>query len=248
MTRPPCPKTRLVDAHFAGRISAAEEAEMRRHLLEGCPTCHFRYTRLAMVAKVQPGAAPARERIAAGLGFKEGTRSWPMLFGLAAACAVLLIAFLVRRSDGDRFAARGPSVAGGEVRIFRIRPGAASEPVVDRIAASDELAFAYRNGTGKRHLFIFGVDEHQHAYWFSPAWRSASEVPAAPVAVGDGALHEIEDAIGHPYDGAKLDVYGLFSDRPWQVQELEAAVKAAPPGAAPSLDGVVVIQHLEVTR
>jgi hypothetical protein len=249
MSKATCPQIARVDAHFAGGSSVSEEAAMRRHLLEGCAACHFRYTRLAMIAKVQPGATSAEDRIAAGLGFgAPGSRRWPLIFGVLAAFAVLAIVVVGRSNDGQ-FSTRGPATATGELRVFRVRPGAASERVADRIAATDELAFAYRNGTGKRHLFIFGVDEHRHVYWFSPAWRSPDEQPAAPVATGDGAFHEIEDAVGHPYDGTRLDVYALFTDRPWRVQELEAVVSRAAPGAPLSLDdGVATVQHFELTR
>jgi hypothetical protein len=240
-----CPQIWRVDAHFAGKLSVEDEATMRRHLLEGCDACHFRYTRLAMLAKVQPGAMKPEDRIAAGLGFRGRERRWPILIGVVAAAAVLAIVVFGRKDD--QFASRGPAVASGEVRVFRVRAGAAGERVVDRIGVSDELAFAYRNGTGKKYLFVFGVDEHRHVYWFSPAWKSATERPAAPVAVADGAFHEIEDAIGHPYDGSRLDVYGLFTDRPWSVQEIEAVVGRA--AGAPSFDdGVLTVQRLEVTR
>jgi hypothetical protein len=250
MSKAQCPHTHRVDAHFAGRISPAEEAQMRRHLAEGCETCHFRYTRLAMVAKVQPGASAARDRIAAGLGFGRRRLPWrgSLVFGVAAAAAVLAIVFFSR--DGrDRFAARGRGAAGTELRIFQVQRGGKSVPVAGRIAAADELAFAYSDGTGKRHLFVFGVDEHRHVYWFSPAWKSAGEQPAAPAIASDGALHELEDAVSHPYDGTRLDIHGLFTDHPWRVQELDAVIGGTPPGTPLSFpDGVLTTQHLEIAR
>jgi len=238
-----CKQMWRVDAHFDGRISAEEEATMRQHLLEGCEACKFRYTRLAMVAKVQPGAVKAEDRIAAGLGFRGRERRWPILIGVVAACAVLAMVVFGRKDD--QFASRGPARAGAEVRAFRVRT--TGEPIVDRIAATDELAFAYRNGTGKKYLFIFGVDEHRHVYWFSPAWRNASEQPAAPVTTSDGVFHEIEDAVGHSYDGARLDLYGLFTDTPWRVQDLDAAIGRS--AGSPTIpEGILTVQHLQVTR
>jgi hypothetical protein len=248
MTQTDCRHTARVDAHFAGTISIAEEAEMRRHLREGCPTCQLRYTRLAMVAKMQPDAAKPEDRLAAGLGFRRRTgarRGWVAL-GLVLASAILTL-LLRGQNEDQRFAARGPAMATAELRVFRVRPGASSERVVDRVAATDELAFAYRNGTGKHHLFVFGVDEHNHVFWFSPAWTSASEHPAAPAVMADGAFHEIEDAVGHSYDGARLDIYALFTDRAWEVEQLEA--RFVPAGVVPSLeDEVVTVQRFEVTR
>jgi hypothetical protein len=248
MTVPSCRHTGQVDAHFAGRISPAEEAEMRRHLLEGCAACNFRYTRLAMVAKVQPGASKAQDRIAAGLGFgRPATPSrLPLVFGLAAAAAVLAIVFLARGRE-DRFATRGPALPAADLRIFQVRPGARSVPVAKRIAATDELAFAYRNGTGKRYLFIFGVDEHRHVYWFWPAWKSAAERPAPPVTMSDGAFHEIENAVRHTYDGQRLEIYGLFTNRAWQVPELDAIV-ALSIDRLVSADSILTLRPLEVQR
>jgi hypothetical protein len=251
MTNAPCTRTSLVDAHFAGTISVADEGEMRRHLLDGCATCHFRYTRLAMVAKLQPSATKAEDRIARGLGLggRPGTSPWAAILGVVAACAVLAMVLVGRKNGPDQFAARGPASATGDLRIFRVRPGAPGELVTDRIAATDELAFAYRNGTGKKHLFIFGVDEHRHVYWYWPAWRNATEQPPAPVATGDGLFHEIEDAVGHQYDGTRLELYGLFTDRPWPLREVEAVVGRAAPGAPLSFDdGVATVQHLLVTH
>jgi hypothetical protein len=248
MTRVHCPHTGRIDAHFAGRISTSDEAEMRRHLLEGCEACHFRYTRLAMVAKVQPGAPRARERIAAGLGFAPRRRPWwGVTFGVVAAAMVLAIVVFTRDSQ-DRFASRGPAAATSELRVFRASHGGRPVPAEASMLATDELTFAYRDGTGKHHLFIFGVDEHRHVYWFWPAWSSAAEQPAAPAIVSDGVLREIEDAVSHRYDGRSLDIYGLFTDRPWPVQELDAAIGRMPANRPLSFPGgSLAVQHLSVT-
>lgn len=244
-----CAFSPRVDAHFRGANSVTEEAEMRRHMLDGCSSCHRRYTRQALLSRVQPGAPRPQDRLARGLGFARPAWMRPSaLFGAMAACAVLGVVLLVPRDQRAQFQARGLPAAGaaGELRVFKVRPGAPSEAAGDRLAASDELAFAYRNGAGKRHLFIFGVDEHRHVYWFSPAWRSAQEQPAAPVVATDGAFHEIEDAVGHPYDGSRLEVHALFTDRAWRVQELETAIAAG--GATPFGPDVPIVVSFEVTR
>jgi hypothetical protein len=254
MTKPaPCQWTARVDAHFAGKNSVTEEHELRQHLLAGCPTCHRRYTRQAMLAKLQPDAPSAKERLGVALGLRRRTRS-RLLTGLCtmvAACGTLAF-FVVGRTDPG-FQARGLPAAAGDARaellVFRVRPGAPNLRAADRFSAKDELAFAYRNGAGKRHLFIFGVDEHRHVYWFAPAWKEARELPAAPMATADGALHELEDAVGHVYDGARLDVHALFTDRAWRLEELEAVVGGAAPGAPLSFAGdVYLVRSFEVDR
>jgi hypothetical protein len=133
-----------------------------------------------------------------------------------------------------------------ELRVFRVRAGAVAR-ADGRLAGSDELAFAYRNGGGKRHLFVFGVDEHRHIFWYSPAWTTATERPAAPVIARDGDLHEIERAVRHRHDGARLDIHALFTDRAWEVRELDELVARAPRGVPPSFDEVPLIQTFEVT-
>jgi hypothetical protein len=263
MKKPSCGWLARVDAHFAGKNSVDEEAEMRRHLSSGCADCRFRYTRQAMLAKTQPDAPTAQDRLARSLGFGPPPRRWTGLWAMAAASgmAVILLIFMIfPRTDeeDDGFQARG--VAGAELpeaelRVFRIRTGGAPELVTGKLSAADELSFAYRNATGKRHLFVFGVDEHGHVYWFWPAWRSAHEQPAAPLALGDGAFHEIEDAVGHRYDGTRLHLHALFTDRAWKVKELEAAISgmgkevgANTAQGSLSAGDVSLIQTFEVTH
>jgi hypothetical protein len=251
---PACSFTTQIDAHFAGKSSVAGEAELRRHMLagDGCPTCHHRYTRQSMLARMTPGAPTAQQRLARALGIgARGRPSWAGLLALLAAFGAVAAFLLIPRDPRDGFQARGaPALKSSqaEVRVFRVRPGAASLPWAERLAASDELAFAYRNQTGKRHLFIFGVDEHGHVYWFSPPWRSDREQPAPLVALGDGQLHEIEDAVGHAYDGTQLTLHALFTDRAWTLPDLEAEVARAP-GRRPAFAGdVTLVQSVEITR
>ena len=252
----PCPHTAAVDAHFAGTISPGDELAMRRHLLDGCPTCHSRYTRRALLSKVLAKASPSalspEDRIAIGLGFSPRPRRtrWGAFVGLVAAAAALALVVWGRPQDAG-FQARGgvdPKAAAGELVVFRMRPGAASEPLAARIAAGDELGFAYRNTTASRYLFIYGVDEHGRVYWFSPAWTDARQAPPAPAAAQAAGLHEIEDAVRHHYEGRHLEIHALFSNRAWRVQEIEAEVtRARAAGSAPAFsDGVEVERRFEI--
>ncbi len=246
-----CKLTPLVDAHFAGKSSVAAEVEMRRHLLDGCGACRLRYTRQALLMKMQPGARNAEDRIAMGLGLSRRPRArwWLGLFPLLAAAGVLLLA----RGDGESFQSRGGPAGTAqpptELLIFRIRPDGSTERATDRLSAADELAFAYRNGEGRRHLFIFGVDEHQHVFWFSPAWTDPQKEPPAALAAGDKALHEIESAASHRYDGTRLAVHALFTDRPWRLRDLEAMVTGASTSGSPPAfpQAEHLVRHFTVT-
>jgi hypothetical protein len=249
MSAPSCVQRARIDAHFAGRNTVAEEAEMRQHLLD-CPACRRRYQRQALLARVRPGSLEPEERLAIGLGLarRRRPRALPGLLTAVAVCGVLVFA-LGSGTEGGAFRPRGPGDgAGAELLVFKVRPGEGSTAVGERFAAGDELAFAYRNGAGKRHLFVFGVDEHGHVFWFSPAWTDDAREPAAPTAAGLAGLHEIEDAVGHRYDGQVLDIHGLFTDRDLGVREIESRVTRTTAGASPfDAADIDVVHRFEVT-
>jgi hypothetical protein len=60
-------RRRLVDRHFAGTISPEEERALRPHL-PGCRDCRAYYQRYLVLARFDPAALAAEERIARGLG------------------------------------------------------------------------------------------------------------------------------------------------------------------------------------
>jgi hypothetical protein len=224
-----CPTARLVDRHFALRIRPREERALREHL-SGCQACAERYERHLALAPLDPRAPEAKSRLAVGLGLqpRRAPRTVPIL-AAATACALLAGIVLLRPAGGGgRYAARGG--AASRLLIYRVPAGAAPTPVADRIARSDELAFAYENGAKRRHLLVFGVDEHRHVYWYHPAWDDAA---ADPVAVGisiAGGVHELPEAIGHAYDGSELVLYALFTDEALSVRTVEQWISTTEPG------------------
>lgn len=248
-----CQHERRVDAHFAGKIAVDEEAQMRRHLLDGCPKCRHRYTRLAMLAKVDRRALPAEERLASGLGLSRRARvgSWVGLFSLLAGAVMALLVW--PRFGGEGFQARGEHGPTSEVRaellVFRVRQGGDSERLSEAFSAPDRLAFAYRNPTAKRYLYVFGVDEHGHVYWYAPAWTDPTQDPAAAPARQDAGLHEMEKAVGHHYDGTRLAIHGLLTDRAWRVKELEKTLaNAAASGRPLAFDGAEhIVRNFVIT-
>ena len=93
---------------------------------------------------------------------------------------------------------------------------------------------------------IFGVDEHGHVYWFHPAWTKETDQPTAIAIDTDGKRHELREAIAHSFDGTRLEVHGLFVDRPVTGREVDAVIgkRAAPLGAlaiAGAVDHVVTM-------
>jgi hypothetical protein len=225
-----CPTASLVDRHFALRIRPREERTLREHL-SSCRICSDRYERYLVLWPLDPRAPDAKRRLAVGLGLspRRVPRSVPLL-AAAAVCAFLIAIVLVRPSSGNARGVVARGGAGSRLFIYRVRSGAAPTPVADRIAQSDELAFAYENGAGRRRLLVFAVDEHRHVYWYHPAWEDAAADPVAVAISTAGGVHELPEAIGHAYDGNDLVLYALFTDEPLSVRTIEQWSSRAEPG------------------
>jgi hypothetical protein len=146
-----------------------------------------------------------------------------------------------------------------EVQVYRIftgrRGSTTSEKTGDFIYAGDELAFAYRNPAGKGRLLVFAVDEHGHVYWYHPGWSDAGENPTAVPISAEPGLHELPAAVLHKFDGERIMIHALFTDRELSVLQIEAAVASAERGHALgvpeplAIPGVIdIVQPLRVVR
>ena len=156
-------------------------------------------------------------------------------------------------------AARAP-----EVQIYRFpspripgrRFGASAEKAGDVVHPGDELAFAYRNPAGMRRLLIFAVDEHGHVYWYHPEWSDVADNPTAVPISAEPGLHELPAAVLQKFDGERIVIHALFTDRELNVRQVESAVAAAAardhaPGAPEplALPGTTdVVRPLRVVR
>jgi hypothetical protein len=122
-----------------------------------------------------------------------------------------------------------------EVQIYRFpsprlpsrRLGTSGQKAGDVVHPDDELAFAYRNPAGVRRLLIFAVDEHGHVYWYHPEWSDAAENPTAVLISAEPGLHELPAAVLQKFDGERIMIHALFTDRELNVRQVEAAVAAA---------------------
>ena len=219
-----------IDRHFTGRIRPAEEQAMRTHCGD-CEDCRRYYERQQLFSELSPGALPERERIARGLGLPTPGRlpraSW--LVGTLAAAAALLLVALPRLlpSDAEAFAARGTlKQAPITLEVYRLADGR-STPARGAIRLSDELAFAYTNRAERAYLMVFGVDEHAHVFWFQPTWNDAMLDPESVSIVKGPGLRELSEAVSHDFDGQSLTLFGLFSQRPLHVRDVERELLAA---------------------
>jgi hypothetical protein len=230
-----CEQHSLVDRHFRRGLGRRAEAALREHL-RGCVSCRDRYERRLLLAELDPRRPSAQARLGRALGLRRPL-AWrsPPLMVLAAAVTAALVAWWASRPEPPAtatFAARGAADGAPRVIMYRLRPGSSPAIVADAIDETDELAFAYENPSGWKHLVIFGVDEHRHVYWYHPAWLDPADDPSAIAIEGGPVRHELPEAIRHRLDGHQLRVYAVFSADQPTVRQMEAAVMAAPPLAA----------------
>jgi hypothetical protein len=226
-----CPKSGLVDRHFA-----RGSGELFAHLPE-CADCRERYKRRLLVEKLDPRGEGPKARLRRALGLPAPGRPWALWVG-APAAALAAAALLVMLSPSG-FVARGGAKPDA-LEIYRARNGKAAR-VDGQIGVGDELAFAYRNPAKKPRLLIFAVDEHQHVFWYHPAWVKAADEPVAIAVAADAALHELPESIAQPLDGKELRVTAWFLDEPLSVKRAEALVVK---GRAPA--GAVVVERVFV--
>ena len=248
-----------IAAHFAGRASPKREAAMRAHVL-GCDDCRHHYHRHLILAQLDPTALPRQVRIARGLGLSADSGRprrrliWSLALVLVPAAAALLL-FARPRNVGPAvpgvggdltFVPRGGDTARGGPGLWIYRIGGDGRPRVagGTVGATDELAFAYTNPSGKPFLMIFGVDRHRHVHWFHPAWVVGQPAPGAVRAKAGPGPHELPEAMRHQFDAGDLIVHSLFAERALDVDTVEARLRAAPAwDAAPTGDDFTVVTH-----
>jgi hypothetical protein len=261
---------RLVERHFQGAISLADERELRAHLVD-CETCRRFYDRQLRRATLDPALPRAEERLGRPLGLASRPAAgwvWATRLAAAGAAALLMVAVLPRvldrgphgRATSD-FTARGlspaasprPESSGTGVTFHRIAAGAAPAPLGDDLDAADELVLSYRNAAARARLLVFGIDEHRHVFWYLPRWTDpAAEPQAAPIEQGAG-VHEVRTAVSHALDGQVLTLMSVFTDRAWTVKEVERLTSGGAegrPGLAErlrQLDHGALVEERKVT-
>jgi hypothetical protein len=212
------------------KLSVAEEHALREHL-PGCAECQQRYQRHLLLARVDPAAPSAQDRLGAGLGFSAQPPKGRGIVWVVAAVAAMLLAVVVWRGvmpAGDSgFSPRGAGNGQGELWAERVSPGR-SEKLASRMRADDELVFSYANPAGKKRLMVFAVDGKERVYWYFPAWSDAADDPAAVPIEGGAAPHALGEAVRHKLEPGALTVYGVFTDAPLTVKQIEQKLKGGP--------------------
>lgn len=227
-----CSMRESVDRHFAGTIGPAAERQMREHL-GACPDCQAYYERHLLLARLDPKALGAKDRLARGLGVSLPRPNWWAggALVLAAAAAALLVVLAPQARTDDGFTARGAGAAAlppVELQVFQVADGKA-EPVKDRVADGGELAFSYENRIGRARLLVFAVDEARQVYWFFPAWQDRAQDPEAIAIERSEAPRELKEAVTHRYQGDRLTLRAVFTDEAVTVREVERRLAEGEP-------------------
>jgi hypothetical protein len=220
----------LIDAHFAGALSPPNERALRAHL-PGCEACRGYYHRHLILAKLDPRAIGAEERIAAGLGLRvrrKSTPAWSLALAFCAVAALFVVVPFVKKGPAD-FTARGGALgpAKAEFLAYRIGPSGAGTDKLTQgstVRSTDDLAFAYCNPSGFHRLLVYGVDEHRHVYWYYPAWSNPVDDPHAIALAAGPGVRELPDAIRHNLDGRELTIHAVFLDDDASVRRVERLV------------------------
>jgi len=269
-----------IAAHFNGAVAPAREREMRTHL-PGCADCHAYYEQHLLLSSLDPAGLSGEIRLARGLGLRVRRAPRSLAFGWLGLCgaafAVLALVYLrpgARPGQQGNVGVAGPPAAGDvttrggpasvaaarspEVQIYRFAHGApagVAERAGEVMQAGDELAFAYRNPAGMSRLLVFAVDEHGHVYWYHPGWSDAADNPTAVPISTEPGLHELPAAVLHKFDGERIMIHALFTDRELSVRQIEGALAAmarehGPGGVAPlAFPGAIdVVRPLRIVR
>lgn len=244
---------KLVQRHFALRISSSEERSLRRHLAE-CSECRATYERQLLLASLLPTAASAQQRLANGLGFSAPVAqpAYSVPLGVVATAVAMFALFFYTKPAEFTARGHGEHERVAQVLAYRVQPGKTALAVSGSVHRSDELAFAYVNSAGFEKLMIFGVDEHAHVYWYHPAWSSPSDNPRAIDIAKGPELRELPEAIAHQLDGKSLKIHALFTNSDLSVRDVERMLKeraaaskgstAAAPGDAVETVMTVVVE------
>jgi anti-sigma-K factor RskA len=181
----------LVAASSLGILESAEQAELARHLAQGCPTCEellrdLRGAAAAMASGTRPVPPPAhvRRSILASLGPARVPTARPVSTSpsawraLAAAAALLLVAVGLddarQRRQGEEMRSQSAALAG---RLQTAETALAERVLRARVLESDDVQMMLLGGKGPQ------PDARARVFWSPRAKRGilvASNLAALP--------------------------------------------------------------------
>ncbi len=244
----------LVAASSLGILEAAEQAELARHLAEGCPTCEallrdLRGAATAMAAGVRPVTPPAAlrrsildslgpARVPAGRPVSASPWAWRVF---AAAAALLLVAVGLddarQRRQGEEMRSQSAALAG---RLQSAETALAERVLRARVLESDDVQMMLLGGKGPQ------PDARARVFW-SPRARRGILVASNLAALPADRQYELWVFLdGKPVNAGVFDVDGsgraLFESTELPASGAQnCAVTIEPRGGLPAPSGPVVL-------
>ncbi len=162
-------------------------------------------------------------------------------FAGAAIAAVFGVAIVVASTKGERVAEFRAKSAGGPhdparwsgIQVYRIASSGAPELVARQLHRNDGLLFSYSN-LGPQpfaHLMIVAVAADGRIFWFHPAYQHAGTNPISiDIAAGEAAAL-LGEVIHHDFAPGHLGIYGIFTQEPLRVLQVERWLRQAKDGS-----------------
>ncbi len=242
----------LAAASSLGILEGAEQAELARHLAEGCPTCEtllrdLRGAAAAMAAGVRPVTPSPRVRasLLASLGparvvaaRPSSTMAWR---AFAAAAALLLVAVGLddarQRRQGEEMRSQSAALAG---RLQTAETALAERVLRARVLESDDVQMMLLGGKGPQ------PDARARVFW-SPRARRGILVASNLAALPTDRQYELWVFLdGKPVNAGVFDVdasgRALFESTDFPAPGAQNfAVTIEPRGGLPAPSGPVVL-------
>ena len=100
-------------------------------------------------------------------------------------------------------------------------------PVGDVLSASAAVTVAYedRSSVPFSYLMVFGVDSGGEVHWYYPAYIDEAQNPQSISTGQTRGRNTLPDEITHALPGGPLVFFGLFSNTPLDVRQVESAVR-----------------------
>ena len=244
----------LVAASSVGILEGAEQAELARHLAEGCPTCEellrdLRGAAAAMASGVRPVTPPAHvrrsildslgpARIPAARPVPASPSAWR---AFAAAAALLLVAVGLddakQRRQGEEMRSQSAALAG---RLQTAETALAERVLRARVLESDDVQMMLLGGKGPQ------PDARARVFW-SPRAKRGILVASNLAALPSDRQYELWVFLdGKPVNAGVFDVdasgRALFESTDFPRPDAQNfAVTIEPRGGLPAPSGPVVL-------
>lgn len=215
-----------------GALAPLEEQALRAHL-RGCPPCRALFDQYADAEAGLEGT-PGRPSEAQLARMRDSVppparaRRGALIVAAATVAAAALGGFLLLRSSGPDFTARGNG-PGADVglRVFTERSGKTA-PAEAGVRVGDGLLFAYsmEKGAPHRYLAVVARDAKGAVHWFHPGYETPEDTPQSVSVQAGVADQPLPDSVYVDMAPGPMEICGLFTRDPLDVRSLDAWLTA----------------------